>query len=187
MKNKELYFIAILPPQNLQHRITAIKHQIAERYKSRHSLKSPPHITLQMPFKWRADKENELIEGLQQFAKETQPFTIQLKGFNAFPPRVIYVDVVPSSELNDLKALLATFLRKNFKFNNTEHKSGVFKPHVTVAFRDLNKTSFTRAWEELRNDTFEATFKVNALSLLKHNGKTWEVFSNHSLLPASNR
>lgn len=187
MKNKELYFIAILPPQRLQHSITTIKYQIANRYNSWHSLQSPPHITLQMPFKWRVDKENELTEGLQQFAMEIESFTIQLNGFNSFPPRVIYIDVVPSPELHNMKAQLATFLRKNFKFSNTEHKSGVFKPHVTVAFRDLNKTTFARVWEEFRDRTFEATFIVNSLSLLKHNGKAWEVFRHHSLLPASNR
>ena len=45
------FFIAILPPETIQREITDFKEEIARDFKSSHALKSPPHITLLMPFR----------------------------------------------------------------------------------------------------------------------------------------
>ncbi|MFN6233029.1 MAG: 2'-5' RNA ligase family protein, partial [Microcystis sp.] len=47
-----LFFIALLPPPEVQEIATKIKVEFAEIYNSRAALKSPPHVTLQPPFRW---------------------------------------------------------------------------------------------------------------------------------------
>ena len=42
-----LFFIALLPPPEVQEIATKIKLEFAEIYNSRAALKSPPHVTLQ--------------------------------------------------------------------------------------------------------------------------------------------
>ena len=51
-----LYFIGILPPEDIKKKITDIKHVVARKFGSKHALNSPPHITLRMPFKWKDKK-----------------------------------------------------------------------------------------------------------------------------------
>ena len=50
-----------------------------------------------------------------------------------------------------------------------------FKPHMTVAFRDLRKPHFQLAWNEFNNRKFKETMLVDSLALLKHNGKVWKI------------
>jgi len=57
VKKAPLFFVALLPPEDLQREISAFKKHIANTWGACHALKSPPHITLQPPFDW---PENEL-------------------------------------------------------------------------------------------------------------------------------
>ena len=41
-----------------------IKQEFANRFNSKAALRSPPHITLHMPFKWKEEKEVKLIDVL---------------------------------------------------------------------------------------------------------------------------
>ena len=57
---KSLYFIAIVPEEPLLGRINTIKAEVAQKYKTKASLKSPAHITLFPPFMWPKENEKEL-------------------------------------------------------------------------------------------------------------------------------
>jgi 2'-5' RNA ligase len=56
-----------------------------------------------------------------------------------------------------------------------------FTPHVTVAFKDLEDAQFEKAWPEYETQEYKATFKVNNLYFLRHNGKSWEVLQKCKL------
>jgi 2'-5' RNA ligase len=55
-----LFFIALLPPLEVQEIATKIKLEFAEIYNSRAALKSPPHVTLQPPFRWNLEQLPDL-------------------------------------------------------------------------------------------------------------------------------
>ncbi|MBE9014983.1 2'-5' RNA ligase family protein, partial [Chroococcidiopsidales cyanobacterium LEGE 13417] len=99
-----LFFVALLPPLDIQDDATQIKQYFATQYHSCAALKSPPHITLQPPFRWLNANTPALEECLQEFARDRASIPITLNGFAAFPPRVIYIDVVRSAELLTLQA-----------------------------------------------------------------------------------
>ena len=50
-----------------------------------------------------------------------------------------------------------------------------YTPHITVAFRDLTKQNFRKAWSELEHQQLYFEFIVPVVTLLIHNGKRWHI------------
>ena len=169
------YFIAVVPGFPLRDEVTQIKHYMALHFDSRHALRSPSHVTLHMPFRWREDRENLLFKALNCFSSGRQPFNLTLENFGAFAPRVIYIHVRSSGELDQLQKSLVRMARETLKLDNAVYKGRAFNPHITVAFRDLRRPAFAMAWKEFASRKFSGEFAVNAIVLLKHNGKLWEI------------
>ena len=185
-KNKRLFFIALLPPQEIQDYVTEIKEYFAKHYNSRHALKSPPHVTLQPPFKWPLERLDVLRECLREFAGESDRFSIPitLSGFGAFPPRVIYINVLKTSELLVVQKDLMARLEDSLGIVDPVSKKRPFSPHMTVAFKDLTNRqdacsteNFRKGWEEFKGRSLFFEFTAPHLTLLMHNGRRWEINS----------
>lgn len=176
-----LYFLAVIPPSPLVEEAWQLKEYFRDRYHSKASLNSPPHITLHMPFKWRADREAVLIEQLAGFKSPVEIFSISLNNFNNFPPRVIFIDVAHSESLHQLQHSLQRFCQQKLQRFNADYKDQPFHPHITLAFRDLKRPMFEQAWAEFSTRTFQGSFVVSAFTLLKHNGKEWKKLKDISL------
>lgn len=167
------YFIAIVPPSPVYEQALAIKNEFKEKYNSRAALRSPPHLTLHMPFEWKLKKEQILIGGLVSFAKSRVPFKLQIKGFDSFAPRVIFLRFDESESLRSLQKELTRFCKVEFDIFNADYKDQPFHPHLTVAFRDLKKSQFAQAWSEFKDRPFDASFLVDRITLLRHDGAKW--------------
>jgi len=141
----QLYFLAIVPDRAIQDEITTLKKHFEDEYASKHALRTPPHITLHMPFRWREDREKLMVETLQKFAITCDPFEVVLKDYGAFTPRVIYISVQSSEPLLSLQKNLIEITRIKLKIINDSYKNKGFHPHITVAFRDLSKANFVKA------------------------------------------
>lgn len=178
-KNKRLFFIALLPPQDIQDHVTEIKQYFAKHYNSRHALKSPPHVTLQPPFEWPKEQLTVLEECLREFAGESQrsSIPITLSGFGAFPPRVIYINVLKTPELLMVQKDLMARLEDRLRIVDSVSKRRPFSPHMTVAFKDLTKENFRKAWEEFKGRSLHFDFTAPQLTLLIHEGGRWEINS----------
>lgn len=169
----KLYFIAVIPDDVLCERITALKNELRDRYGVRHALKSPPHITLMMPFKFDEAREIHLHTILHDFAVTQTKFEVNLNGFDFFEPRVIFVKVMQHEQLQQLHRQLIKTLIDALNFD--KNLSGKrFHPHITIATRDLKKDVFYRVKDLYVNRSFQADFKIDKIWLLKHNGKNWD-------------
>ena len=175
-KKLNQYFIAIVPPPPIYDEALEQKQYFKDHYQSKASLNSPPHITLHMPFRWREDREEELEQRLAEFSSKFFPVTISLDNFSSFPPRVIFINVVKSTELETLHTELKRFCKKELNLFNADYKEQPFHPHVTLAFRDLKKPNYQKAWREFEQKRYRADFLANSIALLKHDGRTWQVF-----------
>jgi len=188
-----LYFLALLPPEDLREKVKEIKLEISGRYGAAHALKSPAHITLQMPFRKKESAEQSMEEALSHFSKKCKPFHLELDGFDFFPPKVVFIrisdldgfDFFPPKvvfiRISDHRPVIA--LRNNLlpvlwdKLELTKKQTGSrFHPHLTVATRDLKEGDFPLAREDFSQRDFKADFEVKGLYLLKHNGKYWDIF-----------
>ncbi|REL24285.1 2'-5' RNA ligase family protein [Rhodohalobacter sp. SW132] len=172
---KNLYLIALIPPENLRESVRQLKLEMKEQYNASHALKAPAHITLQMPFRREEDVELHLIETLQKFSSIIEPFEVKINGFDAFPPRVIFLKIVNHEPIVILHSNLNRLLEDKLEFTERELNLEIH-PHLTIATRDLTKKMFHKAWPEFRERDFESSFSADRLHLLKHSGKEWEFF-----------
>ncbi|MBW4649931.1 MAG: 2'-5' RNA ligase family protein [Kastovskya adunca ATA6-11-RM4] len=172
-KSKQRFFIALLPPQDIREDVNEIKQYFGDRYASRKAQNSPPHITLQPPFDWQVDEVQQLERCLKAFADTYNSVPITLRGFGAFVPRVIYINVVKTAELLALQQDLMAEVEESLGIVDRVSKSRPFAPHMTVAFRDLTKQNFRAAWQEFQQRQLEVEFTASGLTLLIHNGQRW--------------
>ena len=181
------FFIALVPPMPVLEQAQQWKEYFKVEFNSKAALNSPPHITLHMPFEWKAAKENLLIEQLAAFAQIQQPFYVELKNFGCFDPRVIFIQVEENQKLKALQSALTHFCKTKLNLFNANRLDQPYHPHLTVAFRDLKKTLFPKAWTFVKNLDFYAQFECRQLVLLKHDGKVWQqvnAFTFSGNLPA---
>jgi len=172
--DKILFFIALIPPSALRDRIRSVKERISHAYNSGHALKSPAHITLQMPFKRASADVKDISNVLRKFASAEKPFRVDLIGYGAFAPRVIFIKIVEPDPVQGLHSRLKRVLIDELHFHHDEVMRSV-QPHITVATRDLTKAAFGEAWAEFEDEEFSASFEAGSLFLLKHNGRSWDI------------
>lgn len=183
MPGTNLYFIAIIPFKELRQKVTELKRDIATRFHSMKALKVVPHITLKAPFKLQILNHEALLKWFDGVKLPTQPFMVSLYGFGAFKNAhspVIFVNPVANIPL----ILLQREIVNSFKVIApalTHLVDKNFKPHMTIAYRDLTPANFEKAWEEYRNKKFEGQFEINAVHLLQHNGSQWNIIASKAL------
>lgn len=178
MSDQTLYFIAIVPPDPIYKDVTGMKQYFAEEYHAKAALRSPPHITLHMPFKFKEEKEERIFKVLEKVATSNQPVDLVLHGFGAFKPRVIFINIEESEALARLHDDLKKEMKLSLNIFNAEYKDRGFHPHLTLAFRDLKKSDFFEAWKEFEEKAYHAEFVMDRITLLKHNGKSWDRYKD---------
>ena len=174
-QSKQRFFIALVPPPDIEQHITEIKLYFAEHYNSRRALNSPPHITLQPPFHSLAEDVPKLEESLNQFSANRRPIPVTLSGFAAFAPRVIYADVVKSPALLEIQQDLIGYIEANLGIVDRLSQIRPFIPHMTVAFSDLTEPNFDAAWLEFKDRSLHFQFTASTLTLLLHDGSRWNI------------
>lgn len=180
---ENLYFIAIIPKRELREKINAFKQDFANRFNSSKALKVYPHITLKAPFKLLPVDHEKLLQWFSHLHINQKPFTIELKNFGAFPNKkspVVYIHPIATQPLMRLQNKIILGFVENI--STIVDKSDIeFKPHATVAYKDLSPEMFSKAWEEYKHKPFTAEFEVDAFYLLQHDTKKWNVISTYNL------
>jgi len=169
-----LYYIGTLCPGAINEKVGAYKQYMQTAYGCRAAQKSPAHLTLVPPFKAEEDLEPLLQEFVTAYNTGIIPFEIQLRNFDHFNKRVLFVDVVPNEEL--------TLLEKNVNLQFSEAFPSIifrtkpeFHPHVTIATRDIPEHKFDEIWDYFQQQSMDASFTCNSLTVLKLEKGVWEV------------
>ena len=173
------FFIALIPPQDIQDYAARVIQDLTNRYGTA-TAKAPPHVTLQPPFMWQMATLSDLEQCLQNFVQTRSPVPVTLSGFGAFPPRVLYLNVLKTPELLSLQADLMNQLESQLGITDPTTKQRGFSPHLTVASRNINKPIFKQAWSELQPQSIEFQFRSDRITLLLHDGQRWQVRSEFS-------
>ena len=185
-EKRNQYFIAIIPPKKVCDTIIAFKNDLADRFESKAALKIVPHITLKAPFHFPAASHDLILQWFKEMHVTQTAFPQQLKNFGAFHKRrpVIFIKPVMNPELRHLQKLVIENFIGAYGAETVKKTELKFHPHVTVAYRDLQKNKFREAWKEYEEKKFSARFTVNSFSLLQHDGKRWNIIYTF-LLPSS--
>lgn len=174
-----LYFLALVPPKPQFQQLQLIKEQFALQYDCKVALRSPPHITLIPPLRLNPGEAVNLEQDLDHWSNDQPGFDLQLDGYGCFSPRVIYLNVITSNELFNFQIEVQQRLNQAGKLSDRD--SLPFKPHLTLGTRDLRKAKFHHAWTDLQNQDIKVGWWVDRITLLKHNGKSWDVFHSFGL------
>lgn len=175
MKPKtNLYFIALLPPEDLIHHIEMTRLGLARQFKCKEALKLVPGISLQVPFQQLPFREEIMIEKLKRFAHLQYPMMVKLNGYGAFPEHTVFINVKLSNSLKMLHHQLGKFLKMELNFSDDMLGYSVFRPHITIAAKDI-RTKFRKIFNEYRPRRFEANFMASSMYLMKHNYSHWEI------------
>jgi len=168
-----LYFIALLTPEDIEEKIIAIQQNVSAKFQSRHALKSPPHITLVPPFKYEGVSEKDITEPLIKFFLPSSPFAVLLDGFHCFEKnKVVFINVVQNEPMKKLYDALFEFVKNNLPIVLQQQQSQ-FTAHLTIASRDLRREMFHLAWNEYKEKTFSENWIADSAFLLRHTGKEW--------------
>lgn len=174
---KVMYYIAVLPKEAIRREIKTMKLEVRDHFGAAHALRSPAHITLQMPFHFEEAHELRLVEAIGQLALKHRAFICDLKGFGHFGNRTIFIEVIPNDALNALRKNVQKILEERFAFGPKKLTSR-FHPHITIANRDLTEENFKKCWVSFRERPYERTIEISAITLLKHRGDHWEAYHN---------
>ena len=175
MKSMEKYFLALLPPEEILQRAHGIKEEIREKFGIKYALKSPPHITLKMPFSYNEAKEDYLTARIGEFLKNQLPFQTKITGVGTFGNRVIFLDIEKSEELEKLQSSLKAFCKKELNLVD-ELSDRNYHPHMTIAFKDLKPGSFSEVLNLVRQRGFQTEFCAVELALLKRIEGRWILY-----------
>jgi 2'-5' RNA ligase len=178
-----LYFIALIPQQELCDEINNFKNDFAVRFNSKKALKVMPHITLKAPFKLTADAHNDLLKWFANLHFTGKAFNIELRDFGSFKNGyhpVVFINPVMNAELALMQKAIITSFKEYYPAQ--AHPTDLrFNPHITIAYRDLTLENFREAWKEYKTKSFNALFEVNGVCLLQHDSRQWNIILKNEL------
>lgn len=174
-----LYFIAILPSNDILDQIQEIKNEASVLFESYKALNSPPHVTLIPPFS--TDKKNEVITFFKELKFNLKPFELRLANFDFFGKRTVFIKVENNPLLAKLHSQLENQFLKLSEVKQAKNSKHTFTPHVTILNRDITEDSFDKAWRKFRKTTYQARFIVLEIVLFRHEGKQWQKMASKSL------
>ncbi|MBM3177357.1 MAG: 2'-5' RNA ligase family protein [Bacteroidetes bacterium] len=175
------YFIAIIPAEPWYSEALQLKKEVRDVYESKGALRSPPHITLHMPFRWTLKKTEILKKTLSEIAASLPTFQVSFDGFGSFEPKVLFIRVRPDPDLIEFQKKLVTRIRLQLNVFNADYRDLPFRPHLTIGFRDLSPKNFELAWQKFQHEKFEGNFTVQAITLLKSTDAGWVNDTNFEL------
>ncbi len=183
-RNMSLYMFALMPPDDVSLKMDLIRKDFSERFHFYKALKPPVHITLFDPFKIPTELSwpfEQYVSQLQYWAAGQSPFNIYLYNFNFFDNPlhpVVYIDVVKSSCIISFHS---SFIKELEKYHLSYGRSGTYKPHVTIGYRDVTPEAFHGIKEYYSKQTFTGSFTCRTFYLWKHDGTNWRVVRTYFL------
>ncbi len=147
-----------------------IRKEVFVRFGARSST-LPAHFTIKAPFEY-SDSIEDLKTALNDFTKReiTRPY--QIKGYDHFERRVIYMDVMMSREGKEVHDRLVDVLQSfpYIQFDDKEGKDKIF--HVTIASKRLGPI-YDQVWEYVHQYPCDFPCAFDNVSLYRWEKNAW--------------
>ena len=128
-----------------------VAHSVAKKFRVRGITKKRvvPHISLYGPGK--TNDIRKIILAVEEVGRKYTLVPFKIKGFGYFnkTPKVVYFDINPSQELENLRWALSQELRKVSSGQSGDNRRN-HSFHATIAFRDIDP-KFNRIWSYLKS------------------------------------
>lgn len=172
-----LYFVALVIPGDAGESIQQIRLALMQEFGLKHALKSPPHLTLQMPLKLSRDQLTIMRNTLAGLASLQKPIRIKANGYGHFNQRVLFVRPNHNPLLEQTYHLVYNTLLRSGITNTGPHYPS-YHPHITLANRDTKQENFQEYWKFISNIPLAVQCELKHFSLLIHKGTHWEILED---------
>lgn len=169
---KQLYLVALLPPEPVFAQTWALKQEVHRLTGSRNAVRLPPHITLIPPLRQPDEFEAACTQALMAFVATQTGFSVALDGFAWFGDRTLFVQVREAQALHEFHAALLDWCQWHLPAVRPENRP--FTPHLTLATRDLPPAQVPALREQFAARAYAATFFAHNITLFRHDGQHWQ-------------
>ncbi len=175
--------IIIYLDSNLTKKVRTVQNKLLEMTDSHACIDIwEPHITVGSGMRIDNKDLNFVYKDIKSVVKNFKPFKIKIKNYNFmdnwpggktldYTHYVIYLDVIVNKTLQKLaEELMGNVTAKRERYYN---QPWPYNPHLTVAFKDLNKEGFLKAKKILEKEKFEGETIVDhvAIATERESGK----------------
>ena len=159
------YLLVIHPDKEIFEQIKQEKEIFSSTYKVSITKKTLPHITV-ANFLAGENMEATLIKWLYNIISNQQRFSVMLNNYSGFPSsKTVYARVQDHEPFKQLAASLK-IVDQYIRDNGFPRAVIPNHPHVSIA-RSLQQTVYEKAMMDYSRKTFNASFMVDELVLLK--------------------
>lgn len=159
------YLLLANPGEEVFKKVMAEKEIFSFCYKVHAAKKTLPHITV-ANFLAKETMEETLIKWMNKIISNQHSFDVMLNNFSGFPSsHTVYARVQNHEPFRQLAASLKT-IDEYVRSNGFPRAMLTNHPHVTIAKR-LQPAVYEKALKDYSQKTFNASFTVNELILLK--------------------
>jgi hypothetical protein len=158
------YLLVIYPDGDLNDRLQDEQRQFLEEYDLRISVRNKPHITVAV-FQAGEGMEETLLRWIQRICGRYQSFEVMLNNYSGFPPHTVYLrvqDPAPFRQLAHELGAIDDFIRSS----GCPPMHLISHPYLSIA-GSLTEQVYSRAMPDYARKTFNGSFRVGELVLLK--------------------
>jgi len=165
----EIAFVAFLSDEAHNY-ARALQLSLAREFGLDLELSATPHVTLKLSFQ-TPDLE-PFVSYFDRLLTEVEPFQIRLRGFDAFPEGVVFMDVESNARLDALRRRVVADLAERHGVPPFPVEGNAFRLHVTLA-SGVPRRKLDRIREHLAATPADFRFELRALGLLCYTGGGW--------------
>lgn len=162
--------VVILLDDETAHHSNAVRNGIYRKYGRNPALDAHPHITLKMGFP--AQDTAPFENFVEQIAANTAPFEVSLRDFGFFDEGILFLNVEPNHELENLRQRVLTGLLEQYGVTAEVVEGPQFHFHVTLAY-GLSKRDFAELKESFSQQELRVAFQAKHINLFRHTGRQW--------------
>ena len=158
------YLLVLNPNEELESKISIVKKQFSESYKTNHALGGRPQITLAR-FTQLEMMEERITQRLKAIAMGSYPIKMELRDYGSFPSHTIFINVTTKLPVRDLVKRVKE-IQRLMKLDNDHKPHFIDEPHIIIA-RKLLPWQYEKGWLEYSNKHFTGRFIADAMLLVK--------------------
>lgn len=159
------YLLVVHPNEATFNQLKEEKEKFSVNYDSSIARKTLPHITV-ANFLAKEPMEETLIKWMYKIISSQQSFDVMINNFSGFPSsKTVYARIQDHEPFKQLATSLKT-INSYINDNGFPNAKLINHPHMTIA-RSLQQNVYEKAMMDYSRKTFNASFKVDELILLR--------------------
>jgi 2'-5' RNA ligase len=158
------YMLVLSPHEELRNKITRVRNEFGESFKTSAATGTRPHIAL-VRFTQLEMMEERIVNRLKIDGMGTKPFKVELKDYGSFPAHTIFINVTTKEPVQNLVREIREAQRL-MKLDSEHKPHFIDEPFITIG-RKLAPWQYEKGWLEYSHRQFTGRFIADHMLLLR--------------------